>query len=398
MRETKMSDKTTYICYAGRTAIGKMSGAFANTPAPRLAAALVEDALKNTKLDGAKVDEIIMGNVLTAGEGQAPARQAALYGGLPQSVCATTLNRVCGSGIKSVMLGDQAIRLGDADVVFAGGMESMTLAPHLLPKARAGYRFGGAQVQDHMQFDGLWDPYNDVPMGNCGEICAKEYSFTREEQDSFSIESYKRARAATESGAFAKEIVPVTIKSRKGDVVVDKDEEPFSVDLDKLAKLRPAFDKEGTITAGNASSINDGAALVVLASEEAMKANGLTPIAKIVGQASYAHSPEMFTTAPVHCITKVLNKTGLKVEDIDLWEINEAFAVVTMAAMKELSIPHDKTNIHGGAVSIGHPIGCSGTRILVTLLHALKEKGLKRGLATLCIGGGEASAVVVEAV
>ena len=358
-----MTNKITYICYAGRTAVGKMSGAFANTPAPRLAATLVEDALKVTKIDGSKVDEIIMGNVLTAGEGQAPARQAALYGGLPKSVCATTLNRVCGSGIKSVMLGDQAIRLGDADVVFAGGMESMTLAPHLLPKARAGYRFGGAQIQDHMQFDGLWDPYGDAPMGNFGEVCADKYSFTREAQDEFAIESYKRARAASEDGSFDNEIVPVSIKTRKGETIVNKDEEPFSVDLDKLPKLRAAFRKDGSVTAGNASSINDGAAMVVLASEEAVKEHGLTPIAKIVGQASFAHEPEMFTTAPVHCIEKVLKKTDLKVEDIDLWEINEAFAVVTMAALQDLSIPHNKVNVHGGAVSIGHPIGASGKNL-----------------------------------
>ena len=391
-----MDTNTTYICYAGRTAIGKMGGAFANTPAPRLAAAVVKDALEKTGLDGTSVDEIAIGQVLAGGVGQAPARQAALYGGLPQSVCATTLNKVCGSGIKTVMMGDQAIRLGDSDVVFAGGMESMTLAPHLLPGARAGYRFGKAEVLDHMQHDGLWDPYNDVPMGNCGEICAKEYSFTREQQDAFAIESYKRARLATENGFFKNEIVPVTIKNRKGEAIVETDEEPFSVDLEKLPKLRPAFDKDGTITAGNASSINDGAALVVLASEDALKKYDLKPLAKILGQASYAHAPQMFTTAPVHCIKKVLSKTNLSVSDIDLWEINEAFSVVPMAAMQELSIPKEKTNIHGGAVSLGHPIGCSGTRILVTLLHAMVRNEMKYGLATLCIGGGEASAVVVE--
>lgn len=391
-----MDDKTTYICYAARTPIGKLSGAFSTTPAPRLAATLVAHALKQTNMDPSAVDEIIMGNVLSAGIGQAPARQAAIYGGLADSVCATTLNRVCGSGLKSVMLGDQAIRLGDADLIFAGGMESMTMAPHMLPGARSGYRFGGAKVVDHMQYDGLWDPYSDVPMGNCGEICAKEYSFSREEQDSYAVESYRRARSAVESGVFDSEIVPVVVKTRGGESSVEKDEEPFSVDLEKLLKLKPAFDSEGTITAGNASSLNDGAALVVLANAKAVKDLGLKPLAKIVAQASYAHAPQMFTTAPVECIKKVLKKADLNVDSIDLWEINEAFAVVPMAAMKSLSIPHERVNIYGGAVSLGHPIGCSGTRILVTLLNSLKQKNLKRGLATLCIGGGEASAVIVE--
>lgn len=393
-----MTNSETYICYAGRTAVGKLGGAFANTPAPRLAAPLIKDALNTTKLDCSAVDEIIMGSVLSAGVGQAPARQAAIYGGLAESVCATTVNRVCGSGIKAVMLGDQAIRLGDANLIIAGGMESMTLAPHLIPKARAGYKFGGFEVRDHMQFDGLWDPYGDVPMGNCGEICADKYEFSREAQDGFSITSYQRARSAVENGDFDNELVPVTIKTRKGEMVVSKDEEPFSVDLEKLPKLRTAFTKEGTITAGNASSINDGAALVVLASQHAVNENDLKPLAKITGQASFAHSPEMFTTAPIGCIEKLLKSKNLTVEDIDLWEINEAFAVVTMAAMAELNIPHEKVNVNGGAVSIGHPIGCSGTRVLVTLIHAMKARGAKTGIACLCIGGGEASSVMVELV
>ncbi|SMF72944.1 thiolase family protein [Pseudobacteriovorax antillogorgiicola] len=389
-------DNPTVIVYAKRTAVGKMSGAFASVPAPRLGAALVKDALQNSNIKGEEVDEIIMGNVLTSGVGQAPARQTALYGGLPHSVCATTVGRVCGSGLKAVMLADQAIRLGDARIVFAGGQENMTLAPHLLMNARAGYRFGSVEAKDSMQWDGLWDPYNDVAMGNCGEICAKEYKFSREDQDGFALESYTRARKAVESGVFAEEIVPVEVKQRKQTVTVEVDEEPFSVDLDKLPALRPAFDKEGSVTAGNASSINDGAALLVMTDLKTAQEKGLTPIARVVGQASFAHDPAHFTTAPIGCIKRLLKKTELSKDDIDLWEINEAFAVVTMAAMKDIGIDARKVNIHGGAVSIGHPIGCSGARILVTLLNALKQTGGKRGLATLCIGGGEASGVIVE--
>lgn len=393
-----MSKIQSVIVYSGRTPIGKFSGAYANTPAPLLGATLVKDAIKKLSIKPEAVDEIIMGNVLTAGVGQAPARQTAIYGGLPKSVCATTINRVCGSGLKSIMLADQAIKAGDAEIIFAGGQENMTLAPHLLMNSRAGYRFGNIEAKDHMQFDGLWDPYGNTAMGNCGELCAKEYKFSREEQDAFSIESYKRSRAASENGTFAKEIVPVEVKTRKGTELVKIDEEPFSVDLDKLTTLRPAFEKDGSITAGNASSINDGAAMVVVTSEEAAKKHNMKPIAKIVAQASFAHEPSWFTTAPVECIRKVLKKADLTTHDIDLWEINEAFAVVTMAAIKDLNLDHNKVNIYGGAVSLGHPIGASGTRVLVTLLNALKEKGLKRGLATLCIGGGEASAVIVELV
>jgi len=386
----------TVIVYAGRTPVGKLSGAFSTLPASRLGAALVKDALTRTKIDPSKVDEIIMGNVLTAGIGQAPARQAAIYGGLPNSVCATTINRVCGSGLKSVMLADQAIRLGDAKVVFAGGQENMTLAPHLLMNSRAGYKFGAVEAKDHMQWDGLWDPYGNVAMGNCGEFCAKEYKFSREEQDQYAQESYARARNAWESGHFKHEVVAVEVPGKKGPVTIDKDEEPFSVDLAKLPELRPAFDKSGTITAGNASSINDGAALVVACSEEKAKELGVKPLVRIVAQASHAQDPSWFTTAPVECIRKVLHKAKLSASDIDLFEINEAFAVVPMAAMRDLEIPHDKVNVHGGAVAIGHPIGASGTRVLVTLIHALRAAGKRRGLATLCIGGGEASAVIVE--
>lgn len=386
----------TVIVYAKRTAIGKMGGAFSTVPAPRLGAALVKDALQETKLNGGDVDEIIMGHVLTSGVGQAPARQTALYGGLPHSVCATTVGRVCGSGLKSVMLADQAIRLGDAKVVFAGGQENMSLAPHLLMNSRSGYRFGSVEAKDSMQWDGLWDPYNDVPMGNCGEICAKEYSFSREEQDEFALESYNRSRKAVEAGVFADEIVPVEVTHRRKSTMVEMDEEPFSVDLDKITSLRPAFEKDGTVTAGNASSINDGAAMLVITDLQTAKEKGLTPIAKIVGQASYAQDPAHFTTAPIGCIKRLLEKCSLSKDDIDLWEINEAFSVVTMAAIKDIGIDKEKVNVNGGAVSMGHPIGCSGARILVTLLNSLQKSGGKKGLATLCIGGGEASGVVVE--
>lgn len=391
-----MANHETVIVYASRTAIGKLNGAYANTPAPQLGAALVKDALKKTGISPDKIDEIIMGQVLTAGVGQAPARQAAIYGGLSHSVRATTLNRVCGSGLKAVMLADQAIRLGDAEIVLAGGQENMTMAPHLLPGSRSGFKFGNIEMKDHMQFDGLWDPYSNVAMGNCGEVCAKKYEFSREAQDEFAVDSYNKARAAVEAKIFDREIVPVEIPGKKGVTIVDKDEGPFSVDLAKIKELRPAFDKGGSITAGNASSINDGAAILMLMSSEAAKREGLKPIARVVAQASHAQEPTWFTTAPIPCIEKALKKAGLTKSDIDLYEINEAFAVVTMAAIKDLGLPKDRVNIHGGAIALGHPIGASGARVLVTLLNALKEKGKRRGLATLCIGGGEASAIIVE--
>lgn len=392
-----MIDKNaTYIVYAGRTAVGKLNGALASTPAPKLAASLVADALTKTGIKPESVDEIIMGNVLTAGIGQAPARQAAIYGGLSQSTRATTINRVCGSGLKAVMLADQAIRCEDASVIFAGGMENMSLAPHLLPGVRAGVKFGSFTALDHMQFDGLTDPYHNVAMGVCGELCAKEYKFSRHEQDEFALKSYEKSRLATENGSFKNEIVPIEIKSGKNQISFDKDEEPFASDLSKLSSLRPAFDKEGTITAGNASSINDGAALVVLASGESVNKLGLKPMARIIAQASHGQDPQWFTTAPVDCMRKVLEKAGLSVSDIDLFEINEAFSVVTMAAIHALDIPKEKVNVHGGAVSLGHPIGASGARVLTTLIHALHKYNKRFGLATLCIGGGEASAVIIE--
>ncbi len=386
----------SFIVFAKRTPIGKLSGSLAQVSSPGLASPLVKAALEETKIPGHAVDEIIMGCVLPAGVGQAPARQAALGGGLPKSVCATTINRVCGSGLKSIMLADQAIRSHDAHIIFAGGMESMSGAPHLLPGSRNGYKFGSVELKDHMQFDGLWDPYGNKAMGNFGDTCAKEYKFTREEQDQFARTSYERARAATQSGHFSKEIVPIELQSKKGSVLIDKDEQPHSVELDKLTTLRPAFEKDGTVTAGNASSINDGAALTVVVSQEALTKYNLKPVAKIVAQASHAQEPAWFTTAPVECIRKVLAKANLKVSDIDLFEINEAFGGVTMAAIKELSLDPAKVNIHGGAIALGHPIGASGARVVATLINALKASGKKRGLATLCIGGGEASAIILE--
>ena len=394
-----MTDRqNVFIVSAARTPIGSFQGVLAPVPATRLGAAAIEAALAASGLTAADVDETYMGNVLTAGVGQAPARQAAKYAGVPDSVPATTVGKVCGSGLQSVILGTKSVLLGDAEVVLAGGMESMSQAPYLLPKARAGYRMGHGQTLDSMILDGLWDPYNDQHMGMCGELCAKEFSFTREAQDEFAIESYRRALAAQEAGEFSAELTSVTIKGRKGDVVVSEDEEPKRGRIEKMPKLRPAFDREGTITAANASKINDGGSALVLASESVVKARGLTPLARVVGYAGHAQAPEWFTTAPVGAIQSVLERTGLKVDDIDLWEINEAFSVVAMVAMKELSIEHAKVNVRGGAVALGHPIGASGARILTTLLHAMKARAARRGLATLCIGGGEAVAVVVESV
>lgn len=391
-----MSKPEVFIVAATRTPIGSFQGAFSTVSAPRLGATAIGGALAQAGLEPGDVGETYMGNVLTAGVGQAPARQAAKYADIPDSVPATTVGKVCGSGLQSIVLGAKSIMLGDASVVVAGGMESMSQAPYLLPKARAGYRMGHGQVQDSMILDGLWDPYADQHMGNCGELCAREFSFTREAQDEFSIESYRRALAAQESGEFAGELTAVTVKGRKGDVVVSEDEEPKRAKLEKMAKLRPAFDKEGTITAANASKINDGASALILASAEVVKARGLTPLARIVGYAGHAQAPEWFTTAPVYAMKNVFERTGLSASDIDLYEINEAFAVVTMAAMKELSLDHAKVNVRGGAVALGHPIGCSGARIVTTLVHAMKDRDVKRGCASICIGGGEALALVIE--
>lgn len=384
-----------YIVAGKRTPLGAFQGGLASVAAPQLGATAIGAVTGD--IDTTQLDEVIMGCVLPAGVGQAPARQAARAANIPDSVGALTINKVCGSGLKAVMLARQAILSGEANMVIAGGMESMSQAPYYLPKARDGYRMGHGQLVDGMIHDGLWDPYGDFHMGNAGEKCASKYNFTRDAQDAFAAESTRRAQQAITDGAFADEIVAVNVPQRKGDpVVVDTDEQPGRAKPDKLGKLRPAFAKDGTVTAGNASSINDGAAALLVASEAAVSEHKLSPVAKITAVATHSHQPEWFTTAPVGAIEKALAKANLSIDDIDFFEINEAFAVVTMAAMTDLNIPHEKVNIHGGAVALGHPIGASGARILVTLIHALKRHGKQRGLATLCIGGGEAVAVIIE--
>lgn len=381
-----------------RTPVGTFQGAFSSLPAPRLGAIAITEALKKSQVNADQVSECIMGEVLTAGVGQAPARQAALFAGLKSSTPCLTINKVCGSGLKAIMLAADSIQLGHSDIVVAGGQENMTLAPHLLENSRIGFRMGNSQFTDSMIKDGLWDPYNNFHMGNAAEICVKENHFTREQQDEFAIKSYEKAQNAMNAGHFKNEIIAVTIEGKKGPTVIDKDEEPFNTKFDKIPTLRPAFDKTGTITAANASKINDGAAAHVLMSESSAKNRGLKPIARLVAQATFAQDPKYFTTAPVGAIKKALAQAHLKISDIDLWEINEAFSVVTMIAMKELEIPADRVNVHGGAVALGHPLGASGARIFATLINALQIKGGKFGLATLCIGGGEAVAVIVERV
>lgn len=393
-----MASREVFIVGAARTPIGSFQGALADVSAVELGSVAIRAALERSGVSADAVDETYMGNVLTAGVGQAPARQAAKAAGVPDRVPATTVGKVCGSGLQSVILGTKSILLGDAELVLAGGMESMTNAPYLLPQGRGGFRMGHGQVVDSMIHDGLWDPYKNWHMGNAGELCARELSFSREAQDEFSKASYQRALAAQERGDFAKEIAPVTVKTRKGEVVVAEDEEPKRANLEKMATLRPAFDKAGTITAANASKINDGASALILASGEAVKARGLTPLARVVGYGAHAQAPEWFTTAPVGAIEAALSRTGLGKDDIDLYEVNEAFAVVAMATMQKVGIDHARVNPRGGAVALGHPIGASGARILTTLLYTMKDLGKRRGLATLCIGGGEAVAVIVEAV
>ena len=390
--------KSVYIAAAARTPIASFQGAFSDLPAPRLGAIAIKEALIRAGVSTDKVDEVVMGEVLTAGVGQAPARQAAIYAGLPSSVPCMTINKVCGSGLKAAMLGADSILLERADIVVAGGQENMTLAPHLLQNSRGGFRMGAAQLTDSMINDGLWDPYNNWHMGSAAELCVKENSFSREAQDEFAIESYKRAQRASAEGYFKKEIVNVEIAGRKGTVVVDKDEEPGKTDFAKVPTLKPAFDKAGSITAANASKINDGAAAIVLMSEKALKAHGTKPLAKIVSHATFAHDPKWFTTAPVGAMKRAAVLAGLKMDQVDLFEINEAFAAVAMVAMKDLSIPHAKVNVNGGAVALGHPIGASGARILATLVYALQMHQKRYGLATLCIGGGEAVAMIVERV
>ena len=392
------SSESVVLAGPKRTPIGAFQGSLSTVSAPHLGAIAIRSALNAADVLPNSVDEVIMGNVLQAGLGQAPARQAAIYAGLPDSVECLTINKMCGSGLKAVMLASQAIQTGDASVIVAGGMESMTQAPYLLPKARDGYRLGHADIVDSMIIDGLWDVYNDRHMGNCADMCAEKYSFSREEQDAFTKESYTRAQRAQSEGKFADEIVSVEVKDRRGNVSeVSVDDEPGKADFEKMTKLKPAFGKEGTVTAANASKINDGAAALVVLDENKGAELKVKPVARILAQASVAQEPEWFTTAPVGAIQKVLIKAGLEMSDIDLFEINEAFSNVAMAAMKELDISHDVVNVNGGAVALGHPIGASGARILVTLLHAMKTRGAKRGLAAICIGGGEASALIVEA-
>jgi len=387
---------SAYIVSAKRTPVGSFQGVYSTVPAPRLGAAAIQAAVKDSGLQASDIQECIMGQVLTGGVGQAPARQAAIFAGLPHSVPCMTINKVCGSGLKAVMLAADNILLGNTDCAVAGGQENMTLAPHLLENSRAGYRMGHFNAADSMIKDGLWDPYSNFHMGNAAEICVKEYKISRQAQDEFAIESYKRAQKAVAGGLFQSEIAAVEISAKTGSTSITQDEEPGKARFDKIPELRPAFEKDGTLTAANSSKINDGGAAVVLASERVVRDKGLKPLARIVSHGTFAHDPKWFTTAPVQAIRQALERAKLKVEDIDLFEINEAFAMVPMVAMKELNIPHSKVNVRGGAVAIGHPIGASGARVLTTLVHALGNGGGKYGLATLCIGGGEGFAMVVE--
>jgi acetyl-CoA C-acetyltransferase len=386
-----------YIVGASRTPIGSFQGVLSSLAAPRLGAAAIEAALKRANVAPDQVGEVVMGNVLSAGIGQAPARQAAIYAGIPNSVPATTVSKVCGSGLQAVIFGAKTIALGDADIVVTGGMESMSNVPYYLPQARTGYRTGNSQIIDGMIHDGLWDPYGNYHMGNAGEVCAREYKFSRDAQDDYAKESFRRALSAQREGLFAAEIVPVSVPQKKGDAILVKDDEgPPAGKPDKFGSLKPAFQKDGTITAANASSINDGASAVILASERAVKAHKLEPLARIVGYGGAAQAPEWFTTAPAAAIKNTTEKLGLTVQQIDLYEVNEAFAVVALAVNKLAGLDPQKVNVRGGAVALGHPIGASGARILTTLIYAMKDRNEKRGLATLCIGGGEALALVVE--
>lgn len=389
--------KEVVIVSIARTPQGAFQGSLSALTAPKLGAVAIKKALERAGIDGSKVDEVFMGNVLQAGIGQAPARQASIFAGIPNSVPATTVNKVCGSGMKSIIFGVQSILTGDNDVVVAGGMESMSNAPYYLPNARSGLRMGNAPFIDGMIHDGLWDPYNNQHMGNCGELCAKEKGFTREMQDAFAIQSFQRANAAWKEGRFKDEIATVEIEGKKGDkVLVDTDEGPAKVNYEKIPGLKPVFAKDGTVTAANASTLNDGAAALVLMSAEKAKELGLKPLAKIVSYAGFAQDPVWFTTAPAEGMRRALKKANWSVGDVDLFEVNEAFAVVTMAAGKDLAIPAEKMNIWGGAISLGHPIGASGARIVVTLVNQLRTLGKKKGMAGICIGGGESTAIAVE--
>jgi acetyl-CoA C-acetyltransferase len=388
--------ESVVILSAQRSPIGSFMGSLSSLSAPRLGSLAIAKALQASQVDPALVDECVMGQVLSAGSGQAPARQAAILAGLPKKVPCMTINKVCGSGLKAVLLASDSLQLGHSQVVVAGGQESMSQAPHLLENSRQGFRMGAVQMQDSMLKDGLWDPYKNWHMGQAAELCVREHQFSREQQDEFARQSYEWAQSAAQKGLFQKEMFPVEIQTKSGVSLVEADEEPGKAQFAKMSTLKPAFDKAGSITAANASKINDGAAALVLASGSWAQQKGLKPLARIVASAQHAQEPDWFTTAPVPAMQKALAKAGLKVSDIDLWEINEAFAVVTMAAMKEMGISRDRVNVHGGAIALGHPIGASGARILTTLVHALHERGARRGLASLCIGGGEAVAVIVE--
>lgn len=390
--------KEVVIVSAARTPIGSFQGSLAPLSAPKLGAVAIKEALNRAGIKPEDVSEVIMGCVLPAGLGQAPARQAAIYSGIPDSVPCMTINKVCGSGLKAVMLAEQAIKCGDAEIIVAGGFESMSNVPYYLDKARTGYRMGNAKIIDGMVHDGLWDVYNDFHMGSAAEKTATDMKISRAEQDEFAIDSYNKALSAQKEGLFKEEIVPVEITDRKGTKVIDEDDELKRVDFEKGKGLKPAFDKQGTVTAFNSSKINDGAAALVIMSADKAKELGLKPLAKIVAQDSFAQKPELFTTAPAYAIQKVLKKAGLEVKDLDLIEANEAFAVQAAAVNKIAGLDPAKVNVNGGAVALGHPIGGSGARILTTLLYAMKNRKAKRGLATLCIGGGEASAIIVEAV
>ena len=391
-----MKSDPIVIVAARRTPLGAFQGALGPVSAPLLAAAAMRASIDDSGIDPSQIDEVLLGCVLPAGVGQAPARQAAIAAGVHLGAGCTTLNKVCGSGLKATILGSDIIKAGSADIVLAGGMESMSNAPYLLPKARSGFRMGHQEVLDHMFFDGLQNPSDGNMMGHFAELTAQKYGFTREQQDAFSIESVNRARQAMADGGFAAEIAPVIVKSRRGESTIREDEGPGSLDIEKIPTLRPAFSKDGTVTAASSSSISDGAAALMLMRESDANARGIAPLATIVGYSGYAHEPEWFTTAPVSAINALHQQLGWDPDSVDLYEINEAFAVVTMAAMQDVGIDHAKVNVNGGACALGHPIGATGARIIVTLLHALRTRGLQRGVASLCIGGGEATAIGIE--
>jgi acetyl-CoA C-acetyltransferase len=390
------NSEPVYIVAARRTPIGAFQGVLAGATAPQLGAAAMRAALETAGIKGEQVDEVLLGCVLPAGLGQAPARQASLGAGIPTQVPCTTVNKVCGSGMKTAMIASDAIRAGSARIVVAGGIESMTNAPYLLPKARSGYRMGHGELLDHMFYDGLQNPYDNQMMGHFADATARKYDFSRARQDAYAAESVRRALAASDGGVFSHELAPVTVKTRKGEQLVATDEAPYTCDIARIPQLKPAFAKDGTVTAASSSSIADGAAALVLMSQSALQSTGARPLARVVAYASYAQAPEWFTTAPAGAMQRALQLAGWQVRDVDLFEVNEAFAVVAMAAMSDLGLAHEKVNVNGGACALGHPIGASGARIMVTLLHALRARKLKRGLASLCIGGGEATAIALE--